>query len=381
MRTALCLVALLCLAAGPVRAQIVISANDGKQVLVAGVPTVPAHPAADSVSIIDLNAAPPRIIATLEAPTSVIGPPGSVAVSADGRLALVTAARRLDPADPTKLVPDDVLTVIDLKASPPRAVARLHAGSGASGVAINPAGTLALVANRSEGTVSAFALGAGSAVTPAGKIALGGAASGPSQVVFTPDGRRALVSRDGDNRVSVLDVDGGKVTVQPRDLTAGVRPYGLDIASTGRFAVAANMGGGGTDLDTVSLIDLSGATPRVVDTVTVGLTPEGIKLSPDGRLLAVALHNGSGSPVASPFHSEAGVLQIWRIEGARLVKLTECPMGRWAQGVAWSRDGRRLLAQAMGDGRIEVFGFDGARLTAQGSIATPAGPAGIGSSG
>jgi hypothetical protein len=50
-------------------------------------------------------------------PTSVVGPPMSVAVSPDESLALVTRASKLDPADATKVVADDTLTVIKEVAS------------------------------------------------------------------------------------------------------------------------------------------------------------------------------------------------------------------------------------------------------------------------
>jgi DNA-binding beta-propeller fold protein YncE len=48
--------------------------------------------------------------------------------------------------------------MINLKSSPPRVVQQLGAGEGASGVALAPDGTLALVANRAEGTVSIFSI-------------------------------------------------------------------------------------------------------------------------------------------------------------------------------------------------------------------------------
>jgi hypothetical protein len=48
----------------------------------------------------------------------------------------------------------DKLSVIDLKVKPPTVIATLESGLGAAGVSINNAGTLALVANRSEGTYS-----------------------------------------------------------------------------------------------------------------------------------------------------------------------------------------------------------------------------------
>ncbi len=358
----------------PATAQVFVSANDGKQILAAGTPTVPAHPAPDSVSLIELKDGAPRIVADIPAPTSVIGPPMSVAVAPDESFALVTAARKIDPADPTKLVPDDILSVIDLKTR--RVTATLHAGAGASGVSINRAGTLVLVANRSEGTVSAFTI-AGGVLTPAGKIALGDMNSGPSQVIFTRDDRHALVSRDGDHRISVLDIDGSRITVEPRVIVAGVRPYGMDSGGDGRFAVVANNGGAAVDVDTISLIRLDGETPRVVDTVSAGRTPEGVKVSPDGRFVAIVLHNGSGSPVGSPWHQYRGLLQVWAIQDGSLKLVASSPMGAWGQGAAWSKDGKTLLVQAMGDRRIETYGFDGKTLTPGPVLAMPAGPAGL----
>jgi DNA-binding beta-propeller fold protein YncE len=57
--------------------------------------------------------------------------------------------------------------------------------------------------------------------------------------------------------------------------------------------VVANIGRGQGDSDTVSVIDLQAQPFRVVETVVVGQTPEGIALSPDGKLCAVVVMNGS----------------------------------------------------------------------------------------
>ena len=95
-------------------------------------------------------------------------------------------------------------------------------------MAINPAGNLALVANRSEGSVSVFTI-AGKALTAVGKVQLGDAKSGPSAIAFTPDGKTALVSSDGDNKIAVLKIDGNKVKAEKREIHAGLRPYPLDI--------------------------------------------------------------------------------------------------------------------------------------------------------
>jgi DNA-binding beta-propeller fold protein YncE len=49
--------------------------------------------------------------------------------------------------------------VIDLKAKPPAVIATIETGLGPSGVSINRAGTLALIANANEGTVSILTIG------------------------------------------------------------------------------------------------------------------------------------------------------------------------------------------------------------------------------
>jgi Lactonase, 7-bladed beta-propeller len=363
-------------AAGGASAQLALSANDGKAVLVDGVNTVPASPAADSVTVIDLNSTPPKVVGEVAVPTSVVGPPSSVAIARDESFALVTGASKIDPADPKKIVPDDKLTVIDLKASPPKVAAQLQAGKGAAGVSINRAGTLALVANRSEGTVSVFSI-AGNVLTPVGKVDLGNDKSGPSHVAIAPDGKTALVTRDGDHKISVLSIDGTKVEYTKRDLSAGLRPYGLDIHPNGKVAVVANIGTGGGDADTASLIDIEAKPPRVVHTVTVGQTPEGIALSPDGAFAAVSVMNGSNKAKNSPFFSDYGLVKVFSVKGGELVPLTEAKVGHWCQGLAWSKGNRTLLVQCMVENEIMAFSFDGKELKPTGSIKVKAGPAAI----
>src|SRR5712692_8199148 len=372
---ALSLAALIAASSGA-GAQLALSANDGKAVLVDGVNTVPANPPADYVAVIDLNVTPPKVVAEIPVPTSVVGPPSSVAIARDESFALVTGAMKIDPADPKKLVPDDKLTVIDLKASPPKVSAQLQAGKGAAGVSINRAGTLALVANRSEGTVSIFSI-AGNVLTSLGKVALGNEQSGPSHAAITPDGKTALVTRDGDNKISVLAIDGTKVEYTKRDISAGLRPYGLDIHPNGKLAVVANIGTGSGDADTASLIDIEAKPARVVHTITVGQTPEGITLSPDGAFVAVSVMNGSNKPKNSPFFNDYGLVKVLSVKGNELVPLTEAKVGHWCQGLAWSKGNRTLLVQCMVQREIIAFSFDGKELKPAGSIKLNAGPAGI----
>lgn len=370
IRTAL-LATVLCLVPLAASAQLAVSANDGKLVLKDGASVIAPAPAPDTATIIDLNVFPPRVLGTVEAPASVLGPPQSVAIAPDESFALVTGAMQLSPDG--KLVPNDALTVIDLKTR--KVVQSLHAGPGAAGVSINRAGTLALVANRADASLSIFTI-AGSALTPAGKIAVGATGSGPSHVVFTPDGKRALVTRDGDHTVTVLAVDGAKVGPALTQISAGVRPYGIVMRPQGDFAIVANIGATPGDAATVSVIDLQSAFPRVVNTISVGPTPEGLALSRDGALLAVTVMNGSNQKPGSPFFHPFGLLKLYRVNGAQLTALTEAHIGHWCQGAAWNRAATVLLAQCMGDNEIEIFRFDGKHLKPAGAIPVT-GPAGI----
>ncbi|MEN0077340.1 MAG: YncE family protein [Paracraurococcus sp.] len=341
------------LGVGGASAQLLLSANDNKMVLENGVVRTLRESAPDSLTVIDLSSGTPRIRAEIAVPASVIGPPVSVAITPDERLALVTANQQRDPADPARLVAGNTMAVVDLTASPPRVTATLTTGTGPAGVSINRAGTLALVANRAEGTVGVFRIANGQ-VTSIGKVEIGPVSSEVSHVAFTPDGRRALVTRYGDHLVNVLQIEGERVVKLDRDITTGVRPYGIAVTADGRYATVANVGRGSGDADTVSLIDLTREPYRIIDTVSVGQTPEGIQTGPDPRLVAVTVMNGSNKPPGSPF-AGPGLVRMLRIDNGRLAVVSEAQVGTWSQGAAFSPDGRTLFVGNTVERDISVF--------------------------
>ena len=362
--------------ASAAHAQIAVSSNDNKVVNVEGVNRIVENPAPDNATIIDLGVSPPKIIAQIDVPGSVVGPPQSVAIAPDESLALIVASTKIDPTDPKKTAPDNRLSVIDLKVSPPAVIATIEVGASPAGVSFSPDGKLVLVTNRGEGTVSIFTVN-GKTLTPTGKTQLGDAKSGPSHVAFLPDGKRALVTRDGDHRISVLSVDGSKVEDTKAYMVAGIRPYSISISSKGDLAVLTNQGGGQGDTDIISVIDLKKNPPRIVESHTVGQIPEGATFSPDGAHVAVTIQNGSNRPKSHQSYNDHGIVLVYRVDGDKLTLAAQAKVGGWGQGVVWSKDGKTLLAQSMLDKALDVLSFDGKSLKVTGQIKVPGGPAGI----
>jgi Tol biopolymer transport system component len=358
-------------------AEIAVSANDAKPKLTDGVVSVDPGRGPDSIAIIDMKGPMPRVIGRLDnVPTSVVGPPTSVAITPDESLALISASTKIDPKDPTKFADDNTLTVVDLRANPPVVVATLEAGAGASGISINRQGTLALVANRNDGTVSIFTI-SGKTVTPAGKVDTGNPKSGPNHAAISPDGKFALLTRFGDHRTSVLSIDGSKVEMTKRHIFAGLAPDAIEITPDGAWAVMASIGMGQGDADTISLINLKLDPPRVVDTVSVGQSPEHLTISADGKWIAVSVQNGTNRSAASGFFNRDGLIQIYTIKKGRLAKVTEAVQGGWPQGVAFSRDGKTLLAGNMVQHSVWVYDFNGKTLKKKGEIPMNGGSAGL----
>jgi DNA-binding beta-propeller fold protein YncE len=352
-----------------------LSIQDGRAVLVDGVGRV--GKAQDTLALIELKDEKLMLHSDLVMPTSLVGPPASIAILPNKKYALVTAATKLDPNDSNKVVPSDVISLVALGSGREslKVVDSIALGAGPSGLAINREGDLALVPNRAAGTVSVVEI-KGQKLTETQKITIGDK-SGPSQIVITPDGRRALLTRDGDNQISILDIKGSNITLNTKTIYAGLKPYSIDIDSSGKYAVVGNLGGGQGDADTISLIDLSMEPPRVVDTTTVGQTPEGVSFSPNGKLIGVTVINGSNKPKSSSYYGEA-VYKLFGIQDGKLEYLSEAKGGHWLQGQAFTPDGRNVLVQDAYNQEIRLYKIDGKKVSDTGEkLKMKAAPAAI----
>jgi DNA-binding beta-propeller fold protein YncE len=374
MKTATRLVlALLLSGSAAASAQIVVSANDGKQLRPGEAPSTRT---ADSVSVLDMRRYPPKTVATVQVPASMIGPPAAVAVARNSRFALVSAAQRLNAAGEIEL--NDTVSLIDISnPSSPKVLQTVQAGPGASGVTINRAGTLALVASTGDDTISVFRI-AGGRLTPAGKVQLP-AKTRPTDVAFAPNGKMALVVAQSSGKLLGLNVQGNSVTLSGREYIPGIQPYGVVFSPDGRFAYNTNLGGrplpagspppergSGPRTGTISSVNMQ--TGEVIS-FEVGQTPEHVALSPDGRYVAAVVANGSAAPTDAPGYHPYGLLQIYRVQGGRFTPVAEAHSGAWCQGAVFSNDGRTVLLQCGMTKAVEVYRFDGKTLT-QDSAAT-----------
>ena len=343
-------------------AQVVITGNDNKALLVDGKLTIDPN-GVQSVSIIDIGAYGPKLRATVEVPNSIFGPPTNLAITPDEKLALVAEAVHLDPgASPPKFVPSDVVHVIDLEASPPRIVDSVRVGMQPSGMAIHPSGRLAIVANRAETSVSVLSI-RGKTVRFEGKVDTG---EGVTHVVFTPDGKRALVNKFTSHKVSFLAIDGMTVTYTGPDLPVGQFPYNSDITPDGKLALVANTGNRGRsdgNEDSISVIDLEADPPRVIDWLPAGDAPEGIAISPDGKLAATGNLGGSDAVPGAFYLHERGRIVLFKIEGKKVTRLKDIQLGRVPEALAFSPDGKYLLVGNLLDADVSVLRVRGTEVT------------------
>ena len=89
------------------------------------------------------------------------------------------------------------------------------------------------------------------------------------------------------------------------------------------------------------------------------------------------IQNGSNKPKSHPSYNDHSLVMVYRVEDGGLALVAQAKVGGWGQGVAWSGDGKTLLAQSMMESAIDVLSLDGETLSITGRIKVPGGPAGI----
>jgi 6-phosphogluconolactonase (cycloisomerase 2 family) len=158
--------------------------------------------------------------------------PYNVDITPDGKLALSANNGAAGSSDGNV----DTVSVIDLEQNPPRVVDHVVVGDAPEGLAISPKGNLAaaILLGGSGGDKKAFyyrpagALAVlkidGKTVTKVGEVALGGL---PEGVVFSADGQYVYVGNFIDGDLSILKVEGDKVTDTGKRLKLAGHPASM----------------------------------------------------------------------------------------------------------------------------------------------------------
>lgn len=350
--------AVVAMIGNPSFGQLMLSGNENKIDLSNGPPRMILDAEADSISVLDFSQFPPRVRTIEGIRNSVIGPPSNIAITPDEKLALVASSVIIDPTDSTQYAPDHLIHVIDLTTDPPQVIEEIQSEQQPSGMSISRDGTFALIANRAGGTVSLFRID-GKKVTLAQTVKVCEPEEQVSDVALSPDGRLAITSICEAGYMGVLEINEDGMVATDRKLSVCGKPYRVVISPDGEFALTAGSGQGKPDIDSVTVVDLKSDPIRTIDYIPTPPGPESLEISPDGKMLAVVLMDGSSFPSDHPERTENGTLAILVRQGKSFVKTQELPTGRVPEGVAFSPDGRYIVVQCHPERRLWLFEREG----------------------
>jgi DNA-binding beta-propeller fold protein YncE len=368
----------------PTLADLMLAGGDGK-VSFSETGAVFGPPGNDVVSVIDIGDDPanPRIIADLPLMNSVFGPPTNLAITPDESLALIANAMDwTQDYSGWKPSPHNQIHVVDLTLDPPQAINTLTVGRQPSGLAISRNGKMALVAYRADDAIGVLEID-GKSVRLVQTLEMG---EQVAAVAITPAGDRALVAKFPGHKIAVLDIENGRISYDPTlDMPVGQWPYNIKISPDGSFALSADNGNGGRSdghIDTVSVIDLEAAPPRVIDRVVVGDAPEGLAISPTGEIaVAILLRGSAGVAHDSWYYNRNGSVVVLAIDDKALTRIAEIEVEGLPEGVVFSPDGSYLYVGNFVDSTISVLKVDGTKVTNTGrTLRLPAPPGSMGSS-
>lgn len=292
-----------------------------------------------------------------------LGPPGSLAISPDGRFAFVAQAGDAG----------DTVAIVELRAAPPRVVEQVFVGQSPRGVAINASGDLlAVVTRQPDAPLVMLPIDPGSP-TPAGEALawplsrLRDESAAASSVQWHPSGRMLAITLPESDEVAFFAVDRGdggriEVALAAAPTRVGPTPLHAAFAQDGRVLVclcASRYAGGSMPISpgqlcAVAVPDLPrrwdkngallGSPPRVIGRAALPPGPAGLAISPGGREAAVVCISGAdGTP------GRGGTLSVFTIDrSGELTVKAQTSLGAVPAGVAFDASGRFVLVSQFG---------------------------------
>jgi YVTN family beta-propeller protein len=179
---------------------------------------------------------------------------------------------------------------VNLSAGEPATPIELGEGAGTNDIIVTADGTTAWVSNEDTNSVASIDLATGQTGEP---ITVG---SEPVDIKFVPgtDEEWAWVANYGDKTITTVNLATGEVGQTIAVPEAG--PNTVAFTPDGRTCYVANWGTDDAAGSTVTPIEVTdgGASGRVLPSISVGLNPNWVAITPDGRTAYVA-NKGSSS--------------------------------------------------------------------------------------
>ena len=299
----------------------------------------------DVLAVIRLNQSPDQPLsrlhaATVEVTNSVTGPPAAVAVTPDGRYAIVAETQGPRPAGKPdallkNLAPGRKLTVVDLSdPDKPVVTQQIDSFERAVSVAVNPAGTLVAVTFAPEAHTNVplvlFRFRNGKLLDPSQPALPGYTATDElSDAEFLPgkDVLGVVFTAAPHARLSLLQIADrqGQLTLSPwgNEINIDPSPYIVKFTADGRFALVNSMHefvdgrGTVTSIRLAASADPQGAPQHVIASrAEAGRFPEGLAISPNGRWVATANLENSYLPLNDPNQQFFASLSLLRLDPA-----------------------------------------------------------------
>jgi YVTN family beta-propeller protein len=175
-----------------------------------------------------------------------------------------------------------------------------------------------------------------------------GTGQGTTHMVVADAGGRVFTANIGGNSVSIIE--GNNVTAVP----VGLGPEGIDVSPDGKELWAAHSRDGG-----VSVIDV--AEKKVIRGFNIGTKRSNrLKFTPDGKQVLISDLEGN---------------EVIVIDAASRKEVKRIAMGRTPEGILMAKDGSRAYVAEAGENRIAIIDLKTLEVT--GHLTTGNGPDGM----
>ena len=314
--------------------------------------------------------------AQINVSNSVIGPPNALAVSRDGNTAFIVESRGPAPEGAVmveELPAGRTLFAVDMTDPlAPRIVGSAEVGTNPTAVDVHPDGDLAAVATSVPQEQVVMVPIEGNAMgQPLAwpLIGVDDSSAVPSCVSWSPDGRLLALTLPDQDLVVFLEF-----TRRGNDESMGLRPFGAPVrvgkypysgrfSPDGRFYITTDLQWGrdveefrvGAPEGRLTVIRVAGpiaddadpmsAEHEVVSSATVGVSPEGLAISPDGRYVVTANLRRSYLDDADPRLTPGGSLSLLTLDdrSGELSPVNEYSLDGMPEGLAFDASGTFLV--------------------------------------